>query len=157
MGRMVGCAVATVFLASCANPLVTAAPSPETEFAEHVRAQPTMPVVVPRSLPEGYELGGGPTWQAGPDGQVFMASWEYIPTPSEEVGLPVVTVCVARPQVNLEDVCVPSNHEPVATRMLGDLSVAIVPIGPGPDHAAVPDWATVDLTTAWDDVDWLRD
>lgn len=149
-------AVGAALLASCANPFANNGPDPHSAFADHLRAEPTMPVVVPRSLPDGYELGGAPTFQKDADGHVFMASWEYIPTASADAGLPVMILCVARPQVSVEDVCVPANHEPVAMQAVDGLSVALVPIGPGPDDAAVPVWQDVELTTDWRAAAWLH-
>lgn len=146
---------ASLLLTACVNPLSTDPPGPEQELAAQVRVEPTTPVVVPRALPEGYELASGTTYQSMNE-QVFMASWEYIPSSSADATLPVVVLCVVREQERLPDLCVPANHEPVQTQVIDGLSVALVPIGPGADHDAEPFWSDVKLTSDWRDVPWLR-
>jgi hypothetical protein len=148
--------VLAVLLAGCANPFASESAGPRALIDGLLEAEPTTPVVVPTRLPDGYLFLGSVGSQSDGDGLVVKASWLY--TPAEGPGdLPVVELCVTRAGIDPAEVCVPDNHEAIGTHEVDGLTVTIVPVGPGPDEAAIPHWRDVELTTDWRNATWLRD
>lgn len=127
--------------------------------AAHIEAQlamePNTPVAVPREIPDGYRFSGISTFQKGRGGTVVAASWRY-DSIEEEPSLPVVELCLQVERFDVRDLCTPAGHRIERVALRG-LTVTIVPMGPGPDEAALERWVQTDFTLGWRDVEWVTD
>ena len=114
-------------------------------------ADASVAIVVPESLPEGYEFAGYDGFSSNDEPAVSI--WLYSP---DREGLPVVEVCVLRPGQRRGD-CVTPDEDPDIVRRLGDLRVFVEGIDAEvPDDLVAEHWGDVDFTRDWASVPWVR-
>lgn len=128
-----------------ATATATASPTPAAEgtyrelVEQHIAHMPDRPVVVPRSLPEGYAM---------------LNAYDYYPT---KQGLPGIRICVMPAgATSVKGVCVGTDDESPWTEISVDgLRVVLVTSSPPETAAALEAWKALTYTSDWRAVGWL--
>lgn len=130
----------------------------EVQTRDHIAAalrdEPRTPVLVPREMPDGYELGASPapsTPGGGPG-----STWVYRAIDGPHGDTAVISVCIVAGDPDAgERTCTPEGTEAIAHYEHEGFSAFVVPMGPDANDLDDHGWHDLDLTAQWENVDWI--
>ena len=138
MVKAVAVLLAVIVTAGCVNPFSSEPEPTARELFEGVIAAGGPPLVVPRSLPEGY----GMLWAN-----------QYV---TYEDGLPGIEVCIAPSKRMIVGSCVGTEDASPWQMFKLDGNIVIISTLSAPEEAELlQPWLDLDWTTDWENLDWI--